>query len=65
MIQDFSYKNIAPLYVEEKMHICTKKVPTGGHEDHKYDIWIAGPAGGYAVKGRAIVKRPSRWDDLA
>ena len=49
-IGSVEYRNIAPLYAEEEMKVCGR--PKG---DGKWDIWIEGKEGGYAVKGVAHV----------
>lgn len=49
MIGRLDYRNLAPLYVDEEMKICVKR-----NED-KFDVWIEGREGGYAVKGTAVV----------
>lgn len=46
------YKNLAPLYAEEKMTVCGKKKAPG-----EYEVWIEGSEGGLAVKGTAITGR--------
>lgn len=49
-IHTFDYKNLAPLYADEEMKICIRKDP----KNHlRYDVWIEGSEGGYAVKGSA------------
>lgn len=52
MVLRFDYKNLAPLYVDEKMWICTRRNPDN---PHKFDVWIEGKEGGYAVKATAEV----------
>lgn len=52
MVLRFDYKNLAPLYAEEEMKICVRKNPD---KENKFDIWIEGRDGGYAVKGTAVV----------
>jgi hydroxyacyl-ACP dehydratase HTD2-like protein with hotdog domain len=52
IIQAFDYRNLAPLYANEEMKICIRKET--GRAD-KFDVWIEGREGGYAVKGSAIV----------
>jgi hydroxyacyl-ACP dehydratase HTD2-like protein with hotdog domain len=55
-IRSFNYRNLAPLYADEQMHICVKR--DVGAESPKsgarFDVWIEGAAGGYAVKGSAV-----------
>jgi hydroxyacyl-ACP dehydratase HTD2-like protein with hotdog domain len=50
MVLKFEYRNLAPLYVNEEMRICVRK---DGKKKDKYDVWIEGKDGGYAVKGSA------------
>jgi len=50
MIKRFDYRNLAPLYANEEMRICIRK-----DREKKYDVWIEGQSGGYAVKGSAII----------
>jgi hydroxyacyl-ACP dehydratase HTD2-like protein with hotdog domain len=47
-IQEFEYRNLAPLYAEEEMRVCIYDGRPGHH-----DVWIEGPDGGLAVKGTA------------
>lgn len=50
VLESINYRNLAPLYCDEKMRICgaKKKANEGGYT---YDVWIEGPAGGVAVRG--------------
>ncbi|KAL8734523.1 MAG: hypothetical protein Q9166_001423 [cf. Caloplaca sp. 2 TL-2023] len=47
-----SYRNIAPLYAEEKMTLCVR-----WKENHLWETWIEGPDGGLAVKGSVRTAR--------
>ncbi|MCJ1434062.1 hypothetical protein MMC27_003428 [Xylographa pallens] len=47
-ITEIEYRNLAPLYAEESMKVCGKDKGEG-----EWDLWIEGPDGGYAVKGKA------------
>ncbi|CCU77387.1 putative Hydroxyacyl-thioester dehydratase type 2 [Blumeria hordei DH14] len=61
-IISFSYRNLAPLYVEEDMKICVKKgAKTGG--ESLWHLWIEGPQGGYAVKGTATAMQVEDEND--
>jgi len=52
MITFFAYRNLAPLYAQEEMRVCLRR----DREDRKrYEVWIEGKTGGYAVKGSATV----------
>lgn len=50
MVLQFDYKNLAPLFVDEEMRICIRRRPDNSQ---KFDVWIEGPEGGYAVKATA------------
>ncbi|MCJ1307600.1 hypothetical protein MMC25_001247 [Agyrium rufum] len=50
-IESIEYRNLAPLYAEEEMVICGAR--TG---EEKWEVWIEGPTGGYAVKGTVTVR---------
>lgn len=53
-ILTFEYRNLAPLYADEEMRICVRR----DREKHdKFDVWIEGKEGGYAVKGTAHTTR--------
>ncbi|TAQ90431.1 3-hydroxyacyl-[acyl-carrier-protein] dehydratase [Chlorociboria aeruginascens] len=52
MVSQFDYRNLAPLYVNEEMRICVRKERNG---TGRYEVWIEGKEGGYAVKGSAII----------
>lgn len=52
----FTYRNYAPLYVDEQMTIHLRKVSRGGDAvEERWDVWIEGPEGGMAVKGNAHI----------
>lgn len=48
-VDRFDYKNLAPLFVEEKLTVCGKPKNSGSN----WDVWIEGPDGGLAVRGIA------------
>lgn len=52
MITSFTYRNLAPLYAQEEMRVCLRKDREDGK---KYEVWIEGMTGGYAVKSSATV----------
>jgi len=52
MVVRFDYRNLAPLIVGEEMKICLRKDKSG---HNRWDVWIVGKEGGYAVKGSAQV----------
>jgi hydroxyacyl-ACP dehydratase HTD2-like protein with hotdog domain len=51
IVLKFDYRNLAPLYAGEEMRVCVKRDP---EKAEKFDVWIEGKEGGYAVKGIAI-----------
>jgi hypothetical protein len=68
MVMRLDYRNLAPLYVNEGMQICLKEHVKRNTKDgkrdlgnispanqRKFDVWIEGQGGGYAVKGTAVV----------
>lgn len=50
-VKSIVYRNHAPLYVDEEMRICVRKLETEG----KWDVWVEGPNGGLAVRSTVIV----------
>ncbi|RMJ13832.1 hypothetical protein CDV36_006486 [Fusarium kuroshium] len=54
-VSKFSYRNYAPLYVDEKMTVNLRKVSREDVAEERWDVWIEGPEGGMAVKGNAHV----------
>jgi hypothetical protein len=52
MVLEFEYKNLVPLYAEEEMKICVRR---DREKEGRFDVWIEGLGGGYAVKASAIV----------
>ncbi|KAH6890540.1 HotDog domain-containing protein [Thelonectria olida] len=57
-VQRFTYRNHAPLYVNERMAISLRKVSSGAGEkegEERWDVWVEGLGGGLAVKGTAVV----------
>lgn len=46
-VRRISYRNYAPLYVNEEMRVCVREV-----DGRDWDVWVEGP-GGLAVKGTA------------
>ncbi|KAH6715511.1 hypothetical protein BKA61DRAFT_632188 [Leptodontidium sp. MPI-SDFR-AT-0119] len=53
MVVRFDYRNLAPLFVDEEMRICVRRDP---ERKDKFDVWVEGKEGGYAVKGTAEIK---------
>ncbi|KAF5714969.1 mesaconyl-C4 hydratase [Fusarium mundagurra] len=54
-VHKFSYRNYAPLYVNERMSINIRKVSKEDGAEGRWDVWIEGQEGGMAVKGTADV----------
>ena len=52
IVLNFEYRNLAPLYASEPLRVCVKRDRV---KNDKYDVWIEGKDGGYAVKGTALV----------
>jgi hydroxyacyl-ACP dehydratase HTD2-like protein with hotdog domain len=57
VVKSFNYRNLAPLYANEVMRICVRK---DRRKAEKYDVWVEGSGGGYAVKGSAIIEQLDR-----
>ncbi|KAL1608851.1 hypothetical protein SLS59_002042 [Nothophoma quercina] len=57
MVESIEYRNLAPLYCDEEMHICAKKKKETDRGT-TWDVWIEGPTGGMAVK--AVVRTVAR-----
>lgn len=54
MLVEFEYRNLIPLYADEKMTICVRRDP---EREDKLEVWIEEPGGGYAVKGTALIDK--------
>lgn len=52
-VKELDYRNLAPLYADEELRVCVRK----DRAKSRYDIWIQGKEGGYAVKGTAVVEQ--------
>ncbi|CAG8962150.1 hypothetical protein HYFRA_00005196 [Hymenoscyphus fraxineus] len=56
----FDYRNLAPLYADEEMVVCVREDKNKDLSEYpvsrKFEVWIEGVGGGYAVKGSAIVR---------
>lgn len=50
----FTYRNCAPLYVNEPLRVCVREAR---REGAPWDVWVEGPDGGIAVKGSAVMAR--------
>ncbi|KAG5938223.1 hypothetical protein E4U53_008056 [Claviceps sorghi] len=47
-----SYRNHAPLYVDEPLRVCVREASRPGHPR---EVWVEGPEGGIAVRGSALM----------
>ncbi|GAB0135401.1 hypothetical protein EsDP_00003741 [Epichloe bromicola] len=47
-----TYRNYAPLYVNDEMTVCVREAGAG-----PWDVWVEGPGGGLAVRGAAVMER--------
>ncbi|CAG7562906.1 unnamed protein product [Fusarium equiseti] len=54
-VHKFSYRNYAPLYVNERLSINIRRVSKDEGVGGRWDVWIEGPEGGMAVKGTADI----------
>jgi hydroxyacyl-ACP dehydratase HTD2-like protein with hotdog domain len=54
MITSFTYRNLVPLYAEEEMRVCVRKERNEKNR-RRYEVWIEGKAGGFAVRASATV----------
>ena len=61
-IETITYKNLRPLYVDEQMKVCVKKmVDRDLGRIRRWDVWIEGPDGLHAVRGTVKTSNaPSR-----
>jgi hydroxyacyl-ACP dehydratase HTD2-like protein with hotdog domain len=59
IVYKLDYRNLAPLYVDEVMNVCVQRnqeyLDSRNPNQKKYDVWIEGSGGGFAVKGTAVV----------
>ncbi|KAL6414663.1 mesaconyl-C4 CoA hydratase [Ilyonectria robusta] len=54
-VRRFTYRNHAPLYVNERMTVSLRQVSGNGDTTGRWDVWVEGLDGGLAVKGTAEV----------
>lgn len=59
MVLEFEYRNLVPLYAEEEMKICVRR---DREKKGRFDVWIEGLGGGYAVKASAIIGKDYSLD---
>lgn len=53
-IAEIEYRNLAPLYAEEEMKVCGRKLSSSNIDGAgEWEVWVEGKEGGYAVKGKA------------
>lgn len=67
VVEKIAYRNLAPLYCDEKMSLCGRRKQST-RSGSIYDVWIEGPTGGVAVKGTVstyIKDLASRGIDLS
>lgn len=57
-VQKFTYRNFAPLYVNQELSVCVREVKGG-----EMEVWVEGPGGGLAVRGRAVIGRVEKGLD--
>ncbi|KAI0180038.1 hypothetical protein GGR52DRAFT_529504 [Hypoxylon sp. FL1284] len=67
-ICNIDYRNLAPLYVNEPLHVCVRRIDRGdetgntGQEDgpavvggpRRWEVWVEGPERGLSVRGTAV-----------
>lgn len=53
-ITSLSYRNYAPLYVNEEMSVGVRRLDDKHGVGGRWDVWVQGPGGGLAVKGTAV-----------
>jgi hypothetical protein len=59
-LSSIEYRNLAPLFAEEKLRLCLRKIGEGpadleSVQEIVYEVWCEGPEGGLAVRGTAKV----------
>ncbi|KAK0386208.1 hypothetical protein NLU13_6045 [Sarocladium strictum] len=50
-VKSIVYRNHAPLYVDEEMRVCVRKLAAEG----RWDVWVENAQGGLSVKGTVVV----------
>ena len=59
-IWSLRYQNLRPLYVDEKLKICVKRIEKKDHlRVTHWEVWIEGYDGGFSFRGRARTYDPS------
>jgi hydroxyacyl-ACP dehydratase HTD2-like protein with hotdog domain len=53
-VKSLSYRNLAPLYAQEEIRVCVRR---DREKAEKFEVWVEGGSGGYAVKGSATISR--------
>ncbi|KAG6001712.1 hypothetical protein E4U21_003890 [Claviceps maximensis] len=53
-VAHISYRNYAPLYVDDSLRVCVRE---RSREGLPWDVWVEGPEGGMAVRGTAVMAR--------
>jgi hydroxyacyl-ACP dehydratase HTD2-like protein with hotdog domain len=52
IVRKLDYRNLAPLYTNEELRVCLRK---DRERTDRFEVWIEGQEGGFAVKGSAVV----------
>lgn len=52
-VDAYDYRNFRPLYVDEKLTVCVRRIEGGPGRGPRgsWDIWIEGADGGISVRG--------------
>ena len=59
-ILSLEYRNLRPLYVDEEMKICVRRMTTKNSTwITRWEVWIEGTDGGYSFRGRARTSNAS------
>ncbi|KAK3997315.1 hypothetical protein QBC44DRAFT_92210 [Cladorrhinum sp. PSN332] len=56
IVREIEYRNLSPLFVNEKFEVCLKRkdAESGAKKEQNWIVWIEGPGGRLAVKGRGV-----------
>ena len=59
-IDRLQYQNLRPLYVDEEMKICVRRIGKRYNQELTYwEVWIEGTDGGYSFRGKARTRNAS------
>lgn len=53
LVSTIEYRNLAPLYVGDRMTVCVRS-PNGTGHAQRHDVWIENQHGGLCVKGTVV-----------